>query len=254
METSPSSPEGLEPDPKHPRQRRTSSRGPWFVAILALLIAIVAAVLARSAASQAQRAEQLASELKSQAAVEPGDTQGLEPSAGAQDTAEPVADPEPVAEATPVPTITPPDVLDPQADYRLTYSDEILNPQPTNDSSAEIDLDEPRVGPEQSKVDIVIDVGYDSTVPVIRLEDGVAAAEAPSEAATPADCADLIRTGPVPDRYSVPAQRGTVLCIATSREQAAAQGINQKLVVLHVTELGADGRVTLHLDAWEVPQ
>ena len=44
-----------------------------------------------------------------------------------------------------------------------------------------------------------------------------------------------------------------MFCIATSLINAHKQGIKQRLVVLRVTELNATGKVTMSLNAWEVP-
>jgi hypothetical protein len=167
-------------------------------------------------------------------------------------------DPPPVEPATgspPSEAPTPPDVLNPQAVYSPVFAGDVLNPQVTGDSDAYIDLDEPRVGADFNRADIVISLPFSGPVPTIQLmERDQAAAEAGNPAVTPEDCAELIRTGPLPQEATVPAQRGTILCITTSPTQAAAQGINQRMVVLRVTALGDDGRMSLEVSAWEVPR
>jgi hypothetical protein len=136
----------------------------------------------------------------------------------------------------------------------VRYSGEVLNPQVTTSNEAYIDLDEPRVG--NSGADLLLEVpGFGSDPPYFNLQQSdVTAAEAATPEVTPDDCLEQIRTSPLPPDAEVPAQRGTVLCVLTSLVRAAEQGINQKLVVLHVSALGDDGRVTIEVDAWEQPR
>jgi hypothetical protein len=165
------------------------------------------------------------------------------------------SDSTPASPVTPEETDAPRDVLNPRATYVQVYSEEVLNPQVTDDSDAFIDLDEPRVGADFNRADIVLSVSFRSDVPVIALsEDDQSAAEAANPELTPQDCSELIRTGPLPDEVQVPAQRGTALCATTSPTNAAAQGINQRMVIIRVTALGSDGRLTLEVSAWEVPR
>lgn len=240
--------------------RQRGVRGAWLVAVAALMVAIPAAALAVYAIGKAGQASEQAREARAQAESlagetgepdTPGDAQGNVPTTPAINE----GDDQPAQSPTEAsPDATPPDVLNPQATYTEKYADEVLNPQATEYNSAYVDLDEPRVGGDLSQADITLNLEFDNSVPYFSFGNDVVAARAPDTAElTPQDCRELIRTGPLPDGSEVPAQRGLVLCVATSPEGAAAQGITQKIVVLHVTALADGARATVHLDAWEIP-
>jgi hypothetical protein len=57
----------------------------------------------------------------------------------------------------------------------------------------------------------------------------------------------------MPTSQHVPAQRDRTICVATSLEDAKEQGIQQKLIIIHVNSLPDTGRVNLTLAAWKVP-
>jgi hypothetical protein len=227
--------------------------------VIALAISLLVSIVALSALAVAVDAREQAADAQSQidSGFAPNATVPAPPEPDEAVSAPGLSEPPTDHTASPEDTATPTDVLNPQAVYTPVYSGEVLNPQVTGDSQAYVDLDEPRVGADFNKADIRLDVSFRVDVPYFQVTseaDDHAAAEAGSPTLTPEDCADLIRTGPLPDDAQVPAQRGTVLCIATSPTSAAAQGINQRIAVLHVTALGDDGRVTIEVSAWEVPR
>lgn len=245
------------PTPNSSPGGRRQLLGPRSLALIAVAISVVMTVVAATALGVALDARRQAAEARSQ--IDSGSALGPPPPSPAADTDDlPVVDETtapPLDPAQPQETPTPADVLNPQAVYEPWYSGDVLNPQATSDTDAQIDLDEPRVGADFNRTDLVLSASFRSDVPVFALnDDDQAFAEAATPDLTPGDCADLIRTGPLPGDVEVPAQRGTVLCITTSPAQAAAQGINQRIILLKVTALNDEGRVTVELDAWQIPR
>jgi hypothetical protein len=146
------------------------------------------------------------------------------------------------------------DVLSPEAQCETAYKTQELNPMASSSDTTYIDLDEPRVLQSREKSDLYVQREYTtSAVPFFVFESGTEVAMAQEPTVQPADCANLIRTAPVQDRQRVPAQRGNVICVATSLAAAAEAGIKQKMVVIYVTDLPSSGRVTIRLSAWKIP-
>jgi hypothetical protein len=50
------------------------------------------------------------------------------------------------------------------------------------------------------------------------------------------------------------ASKGQLVCVLTSRQSADDQGIRQKVVLMKVDSVGADGALNLTLTAWNVPR
>jgi hypothetical protein len=218
------------------------------VSLLSLVVAVASLASARAARDEAADAERLAEALSQAGSggpppatsdpVDPPATAGPRPTDGTQET------------------VAPPQTFNPQAAFTAKYSGEVLNPQVTSFDETYIDLDEPRIVFDSSSADLVLEKGgLRSDPPFFDLQQSnVTAAEVGTPEAAPDDCLEQIRTSPLPPAAEVPAQRGTVLCLLTSPARAAEQGINQKLVVLHVSALGDEGRVTIEINAWEQPR
>lgn len=228
------------------------AKAPLLLAGAAILVAIVALGVAVVANRQADRAGE-----RADAALAAVPASAVPPPAGGPTPGAPVAPSPRVVPPTtgtvPTPAASPLGVLNPQATYRQHYTGQVLNPQSTSNSTVEIDLDEPRVASVRDSADMSLHLGYSSTVPYLTLDNGVVAAYGSGATLQPKDCAELIRTSPVPKDSQIPAQKGLVLCVATSLESAGSQGIKQRMVVLQVTELSATGKVAMSLGAWEVP-
>ncbi|MEU8004059.1 hypothetical protein AB0B66_23110 [Catellatospora sp. NPDC049111] len=219
---------------------------------LALLVAAVSLVVALVAVGVAGVALVRSGEDTPDTTAAPGAANSAPASAGADAPAAPATT---EAGGRPSPTAVL-GVLNPQAAFDPAYKDQELIPQVTSQASAYLDLNEPRVVQQGSdKDDVRLELPYNSTVPVIILLDGVEGAIVPPTMPDPQpqDCADLIRKSPVPQRAETAAQRELTMCIATSQEQATAIGQRQRLVVLHISALSSNAKVTIQLKAWEVP-
>lgn len=245
------------PSPSPPSAPGRLTRSVWLVALSALVASVVSLVIAAgsfahavTARDRAAAAERLADAMSNGDPVEPRPAPA-DPTPTGQNLPEDT----PVSPPADPPVETPPQSFDPQAEFTLRYSDEVLNPQVTS-ANVYIDLDEPRVVFDREEADLVLEVNsFGSDPPYFDLPTStVAAAEAGDAEANPDDCLERLRTSPLPPSVQVPAQRGTVLCLLTSLVRAAEQGINQKIVVVYVSALGAEGRVTLELNAWEQPR
>ncbi|MDI1462774.1 hypothetical protein QEZ54_17500 [Catellatospora sp. KI3] len=148
------------------------------------------------------------------------------------------------------------DVLNPQASFTVAYTVQELVPQVTRDDRAYIDLNEPRVvSSGGDTVDVSLSMPYNGSVPTIQLDDGVEAAITTTSNPNPQpeDCREAIRTSPVPPSAATAAQRPLVMCVATSAKQAASIGQAQLIVVIKVTALSEDGKVSMQLTAWKQP-
>lgn len=223
---------------------------PWAVAVVSTVVAIAAVLLAVHAFGRADMARELAQ--AADVAPREGDSDPA-----ADDNARSVADDSADADKTSdesdgtgdATATEAPDVLNPRSEYERSYTDQILTPRAGRWSGVGIDLDEPRADVSGTATDLTLD---SAAVPQLIMSYGVSAARV-TERLEAAGCADRIRTGPLPDDEHVPAQKGTLLCIATSRSGAADQGIDQRMVLLEVTGLADDGTVSLNLNAWVVP-
>lgn len=221
--------------------RPGSTRAPLVVAVGALAVAVVAVGVALVAIAQAATAVRRADAAQSAVTA----TTAAGPVANNPNQPRPT---QPVSTPTPAPT--PLDVLNPQASFRQLYADQVLNLQ-TSSSYLNVDLDEPRVASIDQKADIY--VRSNGVTPAFSFDNEVAAAQTEGTTLQPKDCAELIRTSPLPRSSLVPTQRNVVLCIATSATAARAQGIKQRMVILRVTDLNSTGKVTVSVSAWEVP-
>jgi hypothetical protein len=238
----PSPPPGAEP------ARRSGGLIPMALSAVALLLAVVAVGVSLYAVSRT------------------GDTKATNTSAqpnggtGAAPAPSDAGPQSPSPAERPAPTDASPsadtalDVLSPQASFVEAYKAQALNPLATSGTTAYLDLDEPRVLQNRGTSDGYLTRDYGSgAVPYFVFSEGTSVALADDPNVQPADCRELIRTGPVPTSQHVPAQRDRTICVATSLEDAKEQGIQQKLIIIHVNSLPDTGRVNLTLAAWKVP-
>jgi hypothetical protein len=206
------------------------------VALVAVATAAVALGQARDAKARADRA--------------------LAGTGTAPDTGGQPGPPPPVAGNTtpagrPGPSPTP-GQIDPRADFTVVYQQQELQlPNPGSYNSVYVDLDEPRVG-VRNNYDITLTGSGDRMY--FQLPDDVMSSSVGVPSVTPKECAEKIRTAPLADDATVPPKAGVVLCIATSLDDAAKQGITRKMVVLQVRAVGADGTVNILVSAWAIPQ
>ncbi|GIE17902.1 hypothetical protein Ahu01nite_010040 [Winogradskya humida] len=144
--------------------------------------------------------------------------------------------------------------LNAQTQYKTRYTSQTLRIPPSCTSSVYIDLDEPRVQTESN----VAELSYENpcgggTTAQFSLQSDVTASAVPSEAVTPIECAEQIRTSPL-GKANEPIRRGSVYCVKTSPNAAQTSGITWKMVILAVTATAQDGTVTLKASAWDIPQ
>ncbi|HEX5496228.1 MAG TPA: hypothetical protein VFX70_16810, partial [Mycobacteriales bacterium] len=133
--------------------------------------------------------------------------------------------------------------IDPKADYQVAYRGEKLRVQPNCFDGRPVDLDEPRVGSEQSAAELEYRGGCNGEPRDLSGENIDAAATVTSPDAAPQDCAEAIRTAPV--TLDFPPSAGTNLCIVTSAEAAGAEGIDQKLALVTIDGIADDGTIAL---------
>jgi len=248
--TAPISPAPAEP----PTATLPPARGPrgrtgWVavgVALVALLLSVVSTSVSLYALSRSS-----GDDTKTTAGQSP--VASVAPTAG-QQPSQTVESPTLPDSSSSASSPTPPDVLSPQAEFEPAYNTQEINPLATSSNVTYIDLDEPRVlqGSEKSEVSVRRDYSA-SAVPYFLFDQGTSVAMAKDPTVQPADCVDLIRKAPVPYNQRVPAQRETVICVATSLSEAHSEGIKQKMVVMYVSAIGDNGRVSVRLSAWRIP-
>ena len=66
------------------------------------------------------------------------------------------------------------------------------------------------------------------------------------------DCALQLRRAPIDNDFAP--SKGQRVCVLTSAEAADGQDIQQKIVLLQVDSINADGVLNLTLSAWAVPR
>ncbi len=214
-----------------------------IVAALALILGLAGVVISAIALGQADKATKTAAANNVPTAAGPA-TEAPQP-------ADPAADPTTDAPADPGVT-TSPGEINPTAEFAVKYQDEKLRVQSERCSPGYrtgIDLDEPRVLKEGEG-----DITYGGCLPG-TIETDLPIAEIPGQDATPADCLENIRTAP--GRSPVAPSEGLTLCFLTSQNEAAAQGISQKLVFVTVDSITKDndhGVLNITLKAWDVPE
>ncbi|MBV1854474.1 hypothetical protein [Catellatospora tritici] len=228
-----------------PTPAKAAPRGGRGLAAISLVVSLIAAALSVVAVLRSGPSEP-------EATANPGGA----PSAQAKPGNDaPQGQPTNEAAPQPSPSASVLDVLNPQATFTSAYTQQQLIPQVTRNDRAYLDLNEPRVvNGNSDRFDVYLTLPYSSSVPVIQLDEGVEAAVLMNnENPQPEDCTSAIRTSPVPPSATTAAQRPLVMCIATSPKQAASVGQAQVIVVLKVTALSDDAKVTMQLTAWKLP-
>ena len=113
-----------------------------------------------------------------------------------------------------------------------------------------IDLDVPSGNSDSA----VYEVRYSGFDPSFKLQfnSNVALASITSPSATANDCVQQLRRAPI-DLVFTPS-KGQQVGVLTSRDAAQDQGTCQKVVLMKVNSITADGTLNLTLSAWTVPR
>jgi hypothetical protein len=248
----PPAPYSVSPAAPVPARRSRGAVLAMGVSALALLVAVVSLVVAWRAVDQAGDAKQFA--------LAGGDTAAA-PTSGAAPAPAPAATTQaPPTEAAqtsdpvnPAPTGTGEPPLDERTVYAPKYEGQslTLKADRCNEAMA-ADLDEPRAN-TGTGVDIVLNGGCTTRPIYFSLGGGVAASQSGSPGMTPRDCAERIRTAPLGES-TIPVRQGVVICLTTSFAEAVERGDDQRLVLVEVTGVAADGAVTIKATAWNIPR
>jgi hypothetical protein len=218
-----------------------------LVAAVAVLVSLGSLGVAAWALSEAGNAVDTVAALPPPPGPPPG-VQGTTPAVDPAETG-PATDPgatEPTAtEASNAP-------LNPQSVFKLFYEKRTLSVQtPDGCDTRYVDLDEPRVD-AQPAADISLD-GCAPGVPKMEFADDVVAAVGES-AMTPNECAEQIQFSALAATEKYALRKGDAYCIQTSLAAANSRGDSQRMVVLTVTGVSADGLVTMQATAYVVPE
>lgn len=209
------------------------------VAVVAFLLALIAAVNSWRAASAVGALQTKVDRLGTAAAPQPG----------------PVATPP--AEATtdsPSPDATPTGsapTLNAQTQYKVNYVSKRMNISGVCNQTVYLDLDEPRVQSGSNEAELNIG-NCNGGPPNFTLADGVQGSQVDSDSVTPIECNNQIQLSPLP-RVGMPLRQGQVYCVVTSLDNARAAALSWKMVVLSVSSIGEDGKVSLDASAWDIP-
>jgi hypothetical protein len=222
---------------------------------VAVLLALVSIVIALRAGDRAQHAQDRADAVLAGAV---GRSQGG--GGNAQQTSSPTTaatatqstdGSAPTDAASTVGPVGPP--TDPAANYTKAYDKQNLDLQAACSATVYIDLDEPRVGVSSAKNDLMLYRNCSDQAAIFQLPADVVGSTSDSPGLTPQDCADKNRKSPIGENLGVPAKKGVVMCIATSLGKAREQGLKQKVALLEVNAEGKDGKVSVTVTAWNVP-
>lgn len=215
-------------------------------AVLAVLLSLAAVALAWRARSRATEALDKASSLT--VVPPPAQVAGEPPTTGP--ATEPAIDD--TSESAPDDTSAP--VLNAQTKFTVKYAGKKLSIS-TSECAApvKIDLDEPRVGVDDTTKDIWIGPHCNAASLTLSLNTGVDGSKAGSPDVQPAECANLIQLSPLPQDSAQPLRTGQVYCLNTSRDAAKVTANSWKMVVLEVTAIAQDGTVTFNASAWDIP-
>jgi hypothetical protein len=187
------------------------------------------------------------------AVVRPTPVHGNEP---APATGPPAADPPTVDPPTPAgsshnPSQNPGEEVLPAASYTVAYEKKGLTLQVECGRSMPIDLDEPRLGGASHELAYDTDCGPAGT-PTFLIASGTSVARAPATASNAADCAEAIRSSLL-GADSIAVTADLALCVRSSRQDAATQGISQKIVLVQVRSVNSSDVADVLATAWNVP-
>jgi hypothetical protein len=146
--------------------------------------------------------------------------------------------------------------ISPTAQFTVAYEGEHLRVRSIrcdfSNTYAFVDLDDPpRVA---GTAEANTEFGYAGCEPG-KIQTNLPFAQVSGPTATPKDCLETIRTDP--GRSPIAPTPGMTLCILTDQNEAAAQGINQRLVFVTIDSISVDnniGGLNITAKAWDVPQ
>ncbi|HEX6756637.1 MAG TPA: hypothetical protein VF109_11925 [Mycobacteriales bacterium] len=145
------------------------------------------------------------------------------------------------------PTAEPTDGPDPHGVYTAAYEKQNLRLQPSNNRYIDLDV------PSANAVSETGELYYDGYVPETKLIfTDVSLAEIKNPAPTASDCVEELRRAPIDPQ--VAPSKGQLLCVLTSAARAADQGIRQKVVLMRIDAIGADGTLNVSATGWNVPK
>jgi hypothetical protein len=226
---------------------RRATQTPLYVAVLALVTALIAAGVSVAALARSGDRSAAAAPAPAATTVAPTGVSATEPAGG--ETPEPTDEPPigPTTDPSPESTSEPTGGPDPRGVYTVAYERETLRLQPS--SSRSVDLDQPTANAATGTSEFY----YSGYAPATKMVfDDVSIAEIRSPQPTANDCVQELRRAPID--LSVAPAKGQLLCVLTSAGSAAEQGIRQKVVLLRVDSLTADGTLNLTASAWTVPR
>ncbi len=230
------SPPGAFPPPVPPKRRRTGVL--VLIAVVATLVALGATAFAGYEAGRASNAAQV--KPTSGTTTPPG-----RPTVTAGPTNQPTDGVTPTANAVP-------SDINPSANFTPSYAaQQQLELRPGNNGCTQIfvDLDEPRVNPSKG-ADLSMYTCNDRQT--FQFGDSTAS-QIDNPNATPAECADSIRTSSLASNTALPVANNLVVCVATSLQAALDQGIKRRIAVVAVKAIANDQTVTITVSAWDVP-
>lgn len=234
---------GDEPTRAGPGAPGPSGRTPALVSGLALFMALVAVVVSLFALSRTGDSDGTPGAAPTSTAAPPTPTDVPTD----LPTPDPALDPTSTTDPSVEPTSEPTDGPDPAGVYAPAYQREPLRLQPSGNRY--VDLDEPSGNSTSTAAELT----YAGLISAWKLEfRQVALAEVRSPTTTANDCALQLRRAPIDSEFAP--SKGQRVCVLTSANAAANQGIRQKIVLLQVDSIGSDGVLNLTLTAWVVPR
>lgn len=241
----PGGPPTVRPDPvSELAAARRTARLALVVAATSFAVALLATVLATVAIGS-----------KDEGAATPGAAQPSDaaPSA-AGDPSSPTSDP---AETSTRPTTSARSTgpVEPEAVFELQYQKQVLRVQAPAECGEQryVDLDEPRVGVERPTAEFGYGDDCGAGKPRLFVTSTDAQLSRGVAGGTARDCAEEIRNGPINDERVL--QAGDSYCMVTSPTQADNEGMDLKVVLLTVLELGdSDALAVIEVSAWRVPR
>jgi hypothetical protein len=145
--------------------------------------------------------------------------------------------------------------LNERTQYTVKYQKQPLTlRQARCNTDVYVDLDEPRVGVGRDQGDLAQALDCSGQSLSFQLGEGAQGSQSDTPGLTPQDCAERIRTSPLPADSSVPVRKGVVLCVITSLASAQSRGDTQKMVVVEVSGISDDKAVSVLVTAWSIPK